>query len=157
MRCIKLLCFLAFGATPFNALTNDEAEVLYDMNLIIKDYLQNSAIPRHEHDIEEVLRHAEEFYKYEKARGISIRRLLGDAQANFTAYSGRGNSPSKYKHVKNTQYENLVPTWDLLPHELDRIAFDHIRYERYLTSYNNPSFKRRITWLYPKDGNQNVA
>ena len=76
----------------------------------------------------------------------------GDIQANFTSDLGRGNFPYDYEHRRNTQYEEGVPQWDLLPGELDFKAFDEIRFDRYLTSDTNPAFKRRIPWLYPHDG-----
>jgi len=38
---------------------------------------------------------------------------------------------------------------------LDYSGYDNTRFDRYLTWNEMPSTKRRLTWLYPIDGNQN--
>ena len=157
MICLKLLCFLACGGTAFATLTKGEEDVLHDMKLIIKHYLQVSAIPRHEQDMEELYQYAEAFYKYQKTKGNSIRQLLGDIQSNITVDPGRGFRPWDYRYVKHTKNEHGVPKWDLLPDELDDISFDDVRYERHLRWNADLSFLRRTTWLYPLDGNQNLT
>ena len=60
-------------------------------------------------------------------------------------------TPEDYRHEKNTETEKDVPTWDISPSDLDGF-FDLARFERYLSWDNNLSFKRRITWLFPDNG-----
>ena len=152
---LRLLCFLACGATSLAMLTRDEQEVLNDMDLIVKYYLRRSQIPRQEQDLEEVFHDAEAFYKLAKAKGRSISELLGKESGKFTGYSRSRTAADAFSNEKNTALEKDVPMWDLGVEQLDYSGYDNTRFDRYLTWNFRPSMKRRLTWLYPIDGNQN--
>ena len=155
MFCLKLLCFLACTATSLAMVTKDEQEVLNDMDLIVKYYLRRSQMPHQEQDLEEVFHDAEAFYKFAKAKGRSIDELLGNELGNFTGYSRSRTAAIDFKYKKNTALEKDVPMWDLGVDQLDYSGYDNTRFDRYLTWNEMHSTKRRLTWLYPLDGNQN--
>ena len=129
----------AILAMPFNESQQD----LEDVRSIVKYFIDVSAMPNSSKDAT-LYERAEEVHKCRKSLGITTR--IGGHIASRSQ-----NSPRDYTNKKNTETEKEIPIWDISPSDFDKF-FDQARFDRYLTSINNPSFERRITWLYPDNG-----
>ena len=107
-------------------------------------------------------------YKYRIDKGITklkgrtitsarrINPLTGHIRRKFVPISAR---PKYFDKQTNSRYDQGVPVWDIPFAELKK-AYDEARFDRYLKA-NDPNsnrrffnrfFKRRIFWLYPKNG-----
>ena len=123
---------------------------MYDLEKIMEDYVRHSSVLGGKHDVPMVFRYAEAVYKNIKAKGISAGRLLDYEMDSIPAATDK--RAADFKNDQNTEYEITVPIWDVYPNDLDPI-FDEIRFQRHLISDEDIDFKRRTTWLYPIDGN----
>ena len=76
--------------------------------------------------------------------------------------------PDFYRNIRTIDYDKYIPSWDITLPQL-QVLYDEARFERFLDWsywYGVPNrrwsawqklchemvFKRRIPWLYPKDG-----
>jgi len=126
-------------ALPFNHTEQD----LDDIRSIVDYFIDSSEIPKPNLD-ENLFEAAKIVHSCRKSAGINTpiggdKALQGDS------------TPEDFKSIKNTETENQIPSWPISPSEFDQF-YDQARFDRYLTSITDPSFERRITWLYPNDG-----
>ena len=85
-----------------------------------------------------------------KATGISAPRAL---DYNRISKNATEKMPADFKNEKNVELEQRIPIWFIDPSDLDPI-FDEIRFQRHLIDKEaDLYFKRRTTWLFPLDGN----
>ena len=129
----------AILALPFNESQQD----LEDVRSIVKYFIDISAMPNPLQD-PNLFERAEAVHKCRKSLGITTR--IGGHKA-----SSNDKNAWDYANEKNTETEAKIPTWDLSPSDFD-MFFDQARFDRYLTSMYDPSFERRITWLFPENG-----
>ena len=125
---------------PFNNTKKD----LEHIQSIVSEYVSISAHPNPSKEETKIFKWAETVHECRKILGITshLRRYK---------HSSKVESAYEYQYENNTESENNIPTWPLSPSALDGI-FDSARFDRCLTSIHDPSFDRRITWLYPSDG-----
>ena len=145
MLFLRVLCIFLFVnvivALPQHY-TEDELE---DIQSIFEESLKNDARPNAEEDKEDIYKWAEVVYNCRKSRGLITTKH------DTKKASSADKTPDNYRNEKNSDGEKDVPTWDLSPSHFDTI-FDSARFTRYLSWDENPSYKRRITWLYPDNG-----
>jgi len=122
---------------------NDTEQELDAIRSIVNYFIENSETPNPNVD-ENLFEAAKKVHNCRKSLGINTpigedRASQGDPKAD------------DFRHENNTETEKQIPTWPISPSVFDQF-FDQARFDRYLTSIEDPSFKRRITWLYPDDG-----
>ena len=122
---------------------NDTEQDLDEIRSIVNYLIDNSETPNQNAD-EDIFEAAKIVHNCRKSLGINT--TIGGYR------SSQGDpTPRNFTFVKNTETESLIPTWSIPPSEFDQ-SYDQARFDRYLTSVTDPSFKRRITWLYPDNG-----
>ena len=122
---------------------NDTEQDLDEIRSIVNYLIDNSETDNQNVD-ENLFEGARVVHNCRKSLGINT--TIGRDRS-----SQGGRTPRDFSFVKNTERENLIPTWSISPSEFDQF-YDQARFDRYLTSISDPSFKRRITWLYPDNG-----
>ena len=111
---------------------------------IVSEYVKNSATPDPLQDLAKVFKWAETVNECRKFLGTYSRiKRFKTSIKDETAFD--------YQYENNTESENNIPTWPISPSDIDKL-FDASRFDRCLKSMEEPSFDRRITWLYPNDG-----
>ena len=122
---------------------NDTEQELDAIRSIANYFIENSESPNPNVD-EKLFEAAKIVHDCRKSLGLNTP-IGGDraSQGDPTA--------EDFRHVNNTETENQIPTWPLSPSDFDQF-YDEARFDRYLTTIEDPSFKRRITWLYPDNG-----
>ena len=127
--------------------TQEDIDEIFE---IVEEYLNNSAL---EHPLEDgymIYKWVKTVHSCRKSCGIVRRRPhINYGVTKSSLHDNR--TPFSYNREKNNDSEIDVPTWDVSLTILDRI-FDQARFDRYLTWQENTSFKRRIPWLYPSNG-----
>ena len=126
-------------ALPFNHTEQD----LDAIRSIVNYFIENSETPNL--NVDENLFEAAKIV-HDCRKSLSINSPIGGDRA-----SQGDPKAGDFTYVKNTETENQIPTWSISPSEFDQ-SYDQARFDRYLTSIDDPSFKRRITWLYPDNG-----
>ena len=145
MLSLKVLCILlVFDVTLALPQIYTKADV-ENIHGIVAETIENSPLPRPLEEQDEIYKWAGIVYECMKSKGI----VKINSGAKTT--SSRDKTPFAYRGEKNTDGEKDVPTWDISLSDFDRI-FDSDRYSRYLSWVKYPSFKRRITWLFPDWG-----
>ena len=68
-------------------------------------------------------------------------------------YGASKDIAGDYKRQRNTELDQQVPRWDISLTDLKRV-YDQARFDRYLDweSCSKKRFKRRIPWLYARNG-----
>ena len=122
---------------------NDTEQDLDEIRSIVNYLIDNSETPNQNVD-ENLFEGAKIIHNCRKSLGINTT-IGGDRS------SPGDPTPRDFGDVKNTETESLIPTWSISPSDIDQF-YDQARFDRYLTSITDPSFKRRITWLYPDNG-----
>ena len=116
---------------------------------IVSEYVRNSANPNALQEQPQIFKWAETVYECRKILGINLpRRRYKTSSTDEAAF--------EYQYENNTESENNIPTWPIVPSDFDEL-FDDARFDRCLTSIDDPSFDRRITWLYPTDGKGKIT
>ena len=111
---------------------------------IVSEYVRNSANPNTLQEQPKIFKWAETVYECRKILGINFRNRRYKTLP-------KDEAALEYQYENNTESENNIPTWPISPSDFDEL-FDDARFDRCLTSMDDPSFDRRITWLYPTDG-----
>ena len=143
LKLIVLLIFVflnGISASPFKITRQNKESI----RAVVSDYVKNSASPNPLQNLAKVFKWAESV--------IECRKFLG-TYSRIKRYKTfiKDETALDYQYENNTESENNVPTWPISPREIDKL-FDAARFDRYLKSMDDPSFDRRITWLYPNDG-----
>lgn len=128
------------STSPINHTDKD----LKHIQSIVSEYISISAHPFPSKEEATIFKWAETVHVCRKFLGITshLRRYKNSSTIE-PAY--------EYQNENNTESENNIPVWPLSPSDLDGL-FDSARFDRCLRSMSDPSFGRRITWLYPSDG-----
>ena len=128
------------SASPFK-ITRQNKEAI---RAVVSEYVKNSASPNPLQNLDKVFKWAEIVHECRKFLGTYSRiKRYKTFRKDETALD--------YQYENNTESENNVPTWPISPTDIDKL-FDAARFDRCLKSMEDPSFERRITWLYPNDG-----
>ena len=124
---------------------NDTEQDLDDIRSIVNYFIENSETPNP--NVDEGIFEAAKIVR-DCRKSLGINSTIGGDRA-----SQGDEKAMDFWNVTNTETESKIPTWPISPSEFDQF-YDQARFDRYLTSIEDPSFKRRITWLYPDDGTQ---
>ena len=132
---------LGYASTTTLKLNRKDSEIVRS---IVSEYIRNSANPKPFEEQSKIFKWAETVFV--------CRKFLG-AKSRIKRYRKSFNDEAAvdYQYENNTESENNIPKWPISPSKLDEV-FDSARFDRCLKSMNDPSFERRITWLYPTDG-----
>ena len=129
-----------FSTSPFRVTRQHKESI----RSIVSEYVKNSATPDPLQDLAKVFKWAESVNE--------CRKLLGTYSRIISYKTFRKDETAlDYQYENNTESENNIPTWPISPSNIDKL-FDESRFDRCLKSMEDPSFDRRITWLYPNDG-----
>ena len=144
------LVFIVTTAWPLNQTHED----LYEIEKIVNEYIDTSALANPMQEGKMILRWAETVHACRKTTGITLRSdTVNYAEKELASI---GKRPRDYWYEKNSEFEKSVPLWDVSPSDFDGV-FDKCRFLRYLNWDDQPEFKRRSTWLYPDNGMQIIC
>ena len=144
---LLLALLLLNGILGFPA--NHTEQEFDEINAIIDEYVDNSVFQNTWASGNTIYAWAKTVHACRKSRGIPTpRQYIKNGVSNLAS---KDKLAGHFQNEQNTETEKDIPKWEISADDLDR-EFDSTRFRRYFNSYENPSFKRRIAWLYPDDG-----